>query len=40
MPPKPKTEPKYVIHKEPERPAPEEKKSGLLGSLKSLIKKD
>jgi hypothetical protein len=40
MPPKPKVEPKYVIHKEPERPAPEEKKTGLLGSLKSLIKKD
>jgi hypothetical protein len=40
MPPKPKTEPKYVIHKEPEPAPAEEKKSGLLGSLKSLIKKD
>lgn len=40
MPPRPKTEPKYVIHKESEPPAQEEKKGGLLGSLKSLIKKD
>jgi hypothetical protein len=40
MPPRPKQEPKYVIHKEPEPQAPEEKKGGLLGSLKSLIKKD
>jgi hypothetical protein len=40
MPPRPKQEPKYVIHKEPEPPPQEEKKGGLLGSLKSLIKKD
>jgi hypothetical protein len=41
LPPKPKakTDPQYVIHKEPEAPA-EEKKGGLFGSLKSLIKKD
>jgi hypothetical protein len=37
--PRPKTEPQYMIHKEPE-PAAGEKKSGLFGSLKSLIKKD
>ena len=37
--PKPKTEPQYVIHKEADPPA-EEKKTGLLGSLKSLIRKD
>ena len=42
MPPKPhkKVEPQYVIHKEPDPPAAEEKKGGLLGSLKSFIKKD
>ena len=42
MPPHKKQEPKYVIHKEkePEPPAQEEKKGGLFGSLKSLIKKD
>ena len=40
MPPRPKTDPKYVIHKEPDPPQQEEKKGGLLGSLKSLIKKD
>jgi hypothetical protein len=41
MPPKPKAkvEPKYVIQSQPE-PKEEEKKGGLLGSLKSLIKKD
>jgi hypothetical protein len=39
IPPKPRTEPNYVIHKTPEPPAAEEKK-GLLGSLKSIIKKD
>ena len=39
MPPRPKAEPKYMIHKEP-APKEEEKKGGLLGSLKSLIKKD
>ena len=32
-----KVEPKYVIHNEPE---PAEKKVGLLGSLKNIIKKD
>ena len=41
MPPRPKAkvEPKYVIQPQPE-PKEEEKKGGLLGSLKSLIKKD
>ena len=39
LPPRPKADPKYVIHKEPD-PAPAEEKRGLLGSLKSLIKKD
>ena len=41
MPPRPKSknEPQYVIHKEADPPA-EEKKTGLLGSLKSLIRKD
>jgi hypothetical protein len=34
----PKPEPKYVIHDEPAQPA-EEKKVGLLGSLKNIIKK-
>ncbi|MGZ5034974.1 MAG: hypothetical protein ACXWAC_17415 [Usitatibacter sp.] len=34
-----KVEPKYVIHNEPE-PAPAQEKKGLLGSLKSIIKKD
>jgi hypothetical protein len=40
IPPKstPKVEPKYVIHNEPEPAA--EKKVGLLGSLKNIIKKD
>ncbi len=36
--PRPKTEPQYVVQKQPE-PAPEEKR-GLLGSLKSIIRKD
>ena len=40
VPPRPKQEPKYVIHKEPDPAPQEEKKGGLLGSLKSLIKKD
>ena len=42
MPPRPKakTEPQYVIHKEPDPPAEEKKGGGLLGSLKSFIKKD
>jgi hypothetical protein len=36
----PKQDPKYVVHKEPE-PQPEaEKKSGMLGSIKSILKKD
>jgi hypothetical protein len=39
IPPRPRAEPQYVVHKEPEAPPPEEKR-GLLGSLKSLIKKD
>ena len=39
-PPRPKTQqPNYVVHHVPDPPA-EEKKSGLLGSLKSFIKKD
>ena len=38
MPPRPKTDPQYVIHHTPE-PAPAEKK-GLLGGLKSILKKD
>jgi len=38
--PRPKTpQPNYVVHHTPDPPA-EEKKSGLLGSLKSFIKKD
>jgi hypothetical protein len=38
-PPRPKTpQPQYVVHHEPD--PPEEKKGGLLGSLKSFIKKD
>ncbi|HET6263372.1 MAG TPA: hypothetical protein VFD95_00840 [Usitatibacter sp.] len=38
-PPRPKTPtPQYVVHQVPD--PPEEKKSGLLGSLKSFIKKD
>ncbi|MGZ5034098.1 MAG: hypothetical protein ACXWAC_12945 [Usitatibacter sp.] len=36
--PKPKTEPQYVVHKDPE-PEAEEKRSGLLGSISSFIKK-
>ena len=42
MPPRPKakTEPQYLIHKDPEPAPAEEKKGGLFGSLKSLIKKD
>ncbi len=41
MPPRPKakTEPQYVIHKDADPPA-ETKKTGLLGSLKSIIRKD
>jgi hypothetical protein len=40
IPPKAKVEPKYVIHNTP-APTPEpEKKSGLLGSIKNIIKKD
>lgn len=41
IPPRAKAEPQYVIHKEPApAPAPAEEKRGLLGSLKSLIRKD
>ena len=36
-PARPKTEPQYKVHKEPE--PQEEKKGGLLGSLKNIIKK-
>ena len=39
MTPKPKTEPQYVIHHTPE-PAPAAEKRGLLGGLKSMLKKD
>ena len=39
IPPKPRTDPNYVIHKTPE-PPPEPEKKGLLGSLKNIIKKD
>lgn len=38
-PARPKTEPQYVVQKEPAAPEPEEKR-GLLGSLKSIIRKD
>ena len=38
-PPKPKAAPQYVVQNTPEPPAAE-KKAGLLGSLKSFIKKD
>ncbi|HXZ48129.1 MAG TPA: hypothetical protein VEG27_03860 [Usitatibacter sp.] len=37
--PRPKTEPQYVVHKAPPEPTAEEKR-GLLGSLKSLIRKE
>jgi len=37
--PKQKVEPQYVVHKAPEEPTAEEKR-GLLGSLKSLIRKE
>ncbi|MEO5677642.1 MAG: hypothetical protein ABIQ84_08845 [Usitatibacter sp.] len=37
--PKPKTTPQYVVHHTPD-PPPVEEKRGLLGSLKSFIKKD
>ena len=37
IPPRPKVEPNYKIHKEPE--PQEEKKGGLLGSIKNIIKK-
>jgi hypothetical protein len=39
IPPRARTEPNYVIHKEPDPPAEAQEKRGLLGSLKSLIKK-
>lgn len=39
-PPKAKVEPKYVVSDAPPQPAPEEKKGGLLGSIKNIIKKD
>ena len=37
--PKPKTEPQYIVQRAPE-PAPADEKRGLLGSLKSFIRKD
>jgi hypothetical protein len=36
--PKPRTEPNYVVHREPE-PAASQEKRGLLGSISSLMKK-
>jgi hypothetical protein len=39
IPPKPRTDPNYVIHQTPD-PQPAAEKKGLLGSLKSIIKKD
>jgi len=38
--PRAKVEPKYVIHKTPEPASDTEKKGGLLGGLKSILKKD
>ena len=38
-PPRPKVEPQYVVHKAPEE-EPVDEKRGLLGSLKSFIRKD
>ena len=40
IPPRSRTEPQYVVHKEPEAPAQEEEKRGLLGSIKSILKKE
>lgn len=37
--PRPRSEPQYVVHQAPPEPGADEKR-GLLGSLKSLIKKD
>jgi hypothetical protein len=39
MPPRPRVEPQYAVHAAPAEPSPEEKR-GLLGSLKSLIRKE
>jgi hypothetical protein len=36
----PKAEPKYIVQKEPEKAPEEEKKGGLFGSIKSVLKKD
>ena len=38
--PKPKVEPRYVVQKDAPAPAPADEKRGLLGSLRSFIKKD
>jgi hypothetical protein len=39
--PRPRVEPQYVVHKSSARAAPEaEEKRGILGSLRSFIKKD
>jgi hypothetical protein len=39
IPPRPRVEPQYAVHAAPAEPSPEEKR-GLLGSLKSLIRKE
>jgi hypothetical protein len=37
----PKAQPQYVVQKEPEKePEQDEKKGGLFGSIKSVLKKD
>jgi hypothetical protein len=38
--PKPKAPPQYAVQKDPPKAAPPEEKRGLLGSLRSFIKKD
>jgi len=38
-PPKPRTEPQYVVHHTPAPPPEPEKRSGLLGSISSILKK-
>jgi hypothetical protein len=37
--PKPRTEPQYVVHHTPAPPPEPEKRSGLLGSISSILKK-
>ncbi len=38
--PKPRVDPNYVVHKTPDPEPPADEKRGLLGSIKSFIKKD